>query len=213
MRTTIHRSFGRRERIQPLRTQLADRRRITARVAPLERSMRRAAVVLPGRSLSPHLRVQVLLSAGLVRHVEGVRGRPASPSPLVAHTFREQVRTLATRHMLRQHLVERLTRSQPAAVAAPRVAFVTRVEQRRAAPRIQLTMVRQQPAVPPVEKRSAETPQPAVVDAPALPRQPRFAAPAAPLVLPPQEVSRLTDHVIRQLDHRVLSWQERTGRV
>lgn len=34
-----------------------------------------------------------------------------------------------------------------------------------------------------------------------------------PVVLPEQELSRVTDHVIRQLDRRVLSYCERTGRV
>jgi len=33
------------------------------------------------------------------------------------------------------------------------------------------------------------------------------------MVLPEQELSRVTDHVIRQLDRRVLSYCERTGRV
>ena len=34
-----------------------------------------------------------------------------------------------------------------------------------------------------------------------------------PLTLPSQELSRVTDHVIKQLDRRVLSYRERTGRM
>jgi hypothetical protein len=34
-----------------------------------------------------------------------------------------------------------------------------------------------------------------------------------PLTLPLQELSRVTDHVIKQLDRRVLSYRERTGRL
>jgi hypothetical protein len=36
---------------------------------------------------------------------------------------------------------------------------------------------------------------------------------ARAFALPAQELSRVTDHVIRQLDQRVLSYRERTGRI
>jgi hypothetical protein len=34
-----------------------------------------------------------------------------------------------------------------------------------------------------------------------------------PPALPPQELSRVTEHVLRTLDRRVLSYRERTGRI
>ncbi len=36
---------------------------------------------------------------------------------------------------------------------------------------------------------------------------------AAPAGLPPAELARVADHVMRELDHRVLSFRERTGRI
>jgi hypothetical protein len=35
---------------------------------------------------------------------------------------------------------------------------------------------------------------------------------AAAATLPSAELARVTEHVIRELDHRVLSYRERTGR-
>lgn len=42
---------------------------------------------------------------------------------------------------------------------------------------------------------------------------PLAAAAIAPMVLPAQEMSRVTEHVLQQLDRRFLSYRERTGRV
>ena len=92
--------------------------------------------------------------------------------------------------------------------------MVTRVEQHHVFPRVQLTLVRVQLVVSSAARLLAE---PSVVQSPGLRMAPAqhygTKTLPAPLVLPPLELSRLTDHVIRQLDHRVLSYQERTGRV
>jgi hypothetical protein len=133
------------------------------------------------------------------------------------HGALRQLHVPAIRHVRHQRLVERLfeRRIRIEAAAAPRVSVVTRVERRQAAPRIEITMVRTQaPAAQAAAMAGAGIAAPG--DARPGSSQPRFAPPAPPappLVLPAQELSRLTDHVIRQLDHRVLSWQERTGRI
>jgi len=207
-------------RMQALRVRLARcrlaassiGRRVPGRVSPLERVMRRAAIVHMGRSLNAQLRVQLLLATGLVRQVEHLAAPQSARVPHgPVHAVTRPMRSLVTARVLHERLVERLTRSERL-LPAPRASWVTRVEQRLAAPRIELTMVRQQPPVAPAATTAtdASTAAPATTGSNAIP--PRFAPPARPLVLPPQELSRLTDHVIRQLDHRVLSWQERTGR-
>jgi hypothetical protein len=44
------------------------------------------------------------------------------------------------------------------------------------------------------------------------PRHEPFRQPSVqPVALAPQELSRVTDHVIQQLDRRLLSYRERTG--
>ncbi len=58
-------------------------------------------------------------------------------------------------------------------------------------------------------RRDAEPP---VVE-PTRPSAPPASRPSTPaFALPAQELSRVTEHVIRQLDQRVLSYRERTGR-
>jgi hypothetical protein len=122
-------------------------------------------------------------------------------------------RLLQTRHVLRERLVERLRTETIARAPAATAAHVMRVEQRNVYPRVQLTLVRSQPAA-----AAAATPK--TMDASAERRgEPRARpaefhaqSPAGTTVLPPHELSRLTDHVIRQLDHRVLSFQERNAR-
>lgn len=208
-----------RDRIEALWIRLARRRlaartlrqRVAGRVSPLERVMRRTAIHA-SRAYTAHVRLQVLLGGVTMRHTERLETRQLRDVEAPVHPLRQNDRTRVTERVLHQRLLERLARTQ-APAAAPRLSFVTRVEQRHAAPRIQLTMVKAlAPAAPAASAAKAET-----VTAPGNgrtdPSQRRVAQAAPPLVLPPQELSRLTDHVIRQLDHRVLSWQERTGRI
>jgi hypothetical protein len=205
-------------RLAQRRSFLAGHRR-TARhargcVDALDRVMRRSAT----HSHSAfHVHVQLLarLAAGVIRHTERRDVQWAAGPQLPVQVRPAWLRMPAVRHELFQHLAERLVESRTvpgAAAAAPRLAIVTRVEQRQAAPRIETVMLRSQP---PGAKASAAPAGDAHVTA-ASPRPGSMRAPPtqqpAPLVLPAQEMSRLTEHVIRQLDHRVLSWQERTGR-
>lgn len=219
-----------RERIDALRMRLARHglpgraahRRTPGRFTPIERVMRRPALHL-SRAFTAHVSLQALLSAGITRHMQRVEVRPLRGRDVPVHTLRQRERMTVTQRLLRERvtatqrvlqerLLQRLTRVA-ANAAAPRAAVVTRVEQRSVFPPVQLTMVRMQPALPPAARVAAESTIAPAADARAVPAIPRSRSVVAPLMLPPQELSRLTDHVISQLDHRVLSWQERTGRV
>lgn len=200
----------------PRSLRLSAGRRLAARVSPLERVMRRSAAVQAGRAVRVQVGVHLLLSTTVVRRTERGAAVPAKalavPAPAPVPTLTRQLRTLASRHVLHERLVERGARGG-ASAQAPRMAFVTRVEQRQAAPHLQLTLLRASTAPVAAASAPSDAQQPASMPARAQEKSTRIVPPAPPLVLPAQELSRLTDHVIRQLDHRVLSWQERTGRV
>ena len=137
-----------RDRIEALRIRLARRRlaartlrqRVAGRVSPLERVMRRTAIHA-SRAYTAHVRLQVLLAGVTMRHTERVETRQLRDVEVPVHPLRQHDRTRVTERVLHQRLLERLARTQ-APAAAPRLSFVTRVEQRHAAPRIQLTMVK-----------------------------------------------------------------------
>jgi hypothetical protein len=183
-------------------------------MSALERVMRRATVHT-SYAFSAQLRLQALLSAGIIRHTERVDVRPSRTLAVPVHGMRQPLRVLVTQRVLHQRLVERLTRTAAAEAtgASPRVGVVTRVDRRQAASRIEMAMVRAQAPAAKAAATIAEAAITAAADVRPGDSQPRVGRPAPPLVLPAQELSRLTEHVIRQLDHRVLSWQERTGRV
>jgi hypothetical protein len=194
----------------PLRIRIANRR-VAGCVTAIERVMRRSAVQLH-RAFTAHVRLQALRAAGVTQHVHRTEVRQLPGLPVPVHTIRQQQRILVTQRLLRQRLVERRVTRTEAAAAAPRLSFVTRAEQRQG-PRLPMTLVRSQPVTAkPATAATTGTEITGPERERLAPSQPRFAPSAPPLVLPPQELSRLTDHVIRQLDHRVLSWQERTGR-
>jgi hypothetical protein len=210
---------GLRQRIAALRLRLARYRlrshgqhqSAAGRFSAIERVMRRT-VVHSHRAFTAHMRLQALLAGGIVGHTQRVEVRQFRGRQVPGHTLRQHDRTLVMERVLHQRLLDRLTRTE-AAAAAPRLSFAHRVEQRQGAPRIPLTMVTVQPPVAQASPTAAQATVAAPSSARTGPSQPRFAPAVPPVVLPPQELSRVTDHVIRQLDHRVLSWQERTGRV
>ena len=133
----------------------------------------------------------------------------ASRVPTQPPVLRERV--IVMQRTLHERLLERLevvAASQPAG----RAAMVVRVEQRSMYPRVPSMPMRAAVApaaaradVPAAEMPSMATRRSAPADVP------RPASSAAPL-LAAQELARVTDHVIRQLDKRVLSYMERTGR-
>lgn len=211
-RLTQRRSF--------LASRRPEARHARAGVAPLERVMRRSAI-RSHAAFHLHLQLPARLASVVERHTERRIVQPAAgpQRSMQVRIMRSLMPVL--RHELLQRLAERPIerRTVPGAAApAPQLAAAARVGQRQAAPRVETVMLRTQPtganaAAAAVAATGASlaaaSPRPGTTQAPSTPS----ASPAAPLVLPAREMSRLTDHVIRQLDHRVLSWQERTGRV
>lgn len=90
------------------------------------------------------------------------------------------------------------------------VLRTTRIERHAAYPRVSVVLSRPPaPAAAAGSERIAATVQPAVRSghAPAVP----LSLPAAREPLPPHELARVTDHVLAQLDRKVLSYRERHG--
>ncbi|MBT1539640.1 hypothetical protein B7R78_0021935 [Ralstonia solanacearum] len=213
------RRFPLQSRIAAVRTRLTLRRRalvrghqrVAARANALDRVMRRTAVHISS-AFTAHVRPLALRPGSVIRHTERVDVRHGRTPGLPVVGTRQQIRFVMSQRTLHERLIERLTHAQ-ATTVVPAIFPIARAEQREMVPRIQMVMVR---GLPPEAKTATATTGsmiPALGEARVHAPQPRFAPPAPPLVLPPQELSRLTDHVIRQLDHRVLSWQERTGRI
>lgn len=119
------------------------------------------------------------------------------------------------RSLLRTNGVDRAIAVHPQAPApAARRVMLHRIERQPGFPPLALTMVR--------SFTTAAAAAAAIPGGPAPSSAPRRAAcapdaargaVAAPLVLPQPELARVTEHVIRQLDRRVLSYRERTGQV
>jgi hypothetical protein len=186
------------------------------RFTPMERVMRRCAVrVVLGGRVAAQVMLNVWQRAGTTAPHRHADTRPASRPVLASRVPTQQTvlreRVVVMQRTLHERLLERLevvAASQPAG----RAAMVVRVEQRSVYPRVPSMPMRAAvaPAAARAEVAAVETPPEATRrSAPA--DAPRPASSAAPL-LAAQELARVTDHVIRQLDKRVLSYMERTGR-
>ncbi|WP_341890340.1 hypothetical protein [Variovorax sp. YR752] len=132
----------------------------------------------------------------------------------------EHVHTLHKVHrlerLLRERCVERVRTSviggSPPSAARPLAVValpMRRGWQEQAFPRLAMATVRSPAAAPARTEPALPSPPPTVAAA----RAPATWSPAAALVLPADELSRVTDHVLRTLDRRVLSYRERTGQV
>lgn len=199
--------------------------RVPNRLMPIERVMRRAVLLQPVTRLSVHQwmsnaalapqraplerDVRVERAAG-TQHTERVLERRGRDT---VRTLRERLArhatTLLQRHVAVAPVARALRdagpgRAAPAAVRPPWLAP-------RAVPPVRTTVLsaggraspaRQAPAAEPARRDDAPPRLPAWPPGPA----------AAALVLPPQEMTRVTDHVMQQLDRRMVSYRERMGR-
>ncbi len=186
--------------------------------SPVARVLRRAHLVVHRHAGSTHALTQVLVN--LARSdVPGPTpsGSPAVASPPLVQRLieRRTLRVLERAATMQMHGMRPATR--PAA-AAPvmRLASPSRGERPVVFPRVTMTLVHPQaPHLARSEAAPAAEPMP-----PGLRRgntaptgRTARSPTGEPIVLPPLELSRVTDHVIRQLDQRVLSWHERTGQI
>jgi hypothetical protein len=143
--------------------------------------------------------------------------------PTVRHDARTTVERVVTQARTQstticRHAIERVLRTRqgivslaPSPATQPLVRARRESAQRAAFPRVRSTTLR------------AHAPQPSASATPAAtsvagvhaerPRSLRVPPSTASPPLAPGELSRVTEHVIRQLDRRVLSYRERTGQV
>lgn len=111
--------------------------------------------------------------------------------------------------------LERSTTRHERHASAPsvQVLHTTRIERHAAYPRVSVVLSR-----PPVSAPATGVAQRAVTAQPPAARSPFAAARPVALAagcepLPPQELARVTDHVLAQLDRKVLSYRERHGQL
>lgn len=121
------------------------------------------------------------------------------------HVEHHHFRSLASRLV-----VDRVVAARAPAPAMAGRTVLHRVEVPAAFPRVVQMTLRAQP----VATTSRETPPLAMREQATAPRQQAPAAPRASLpALPPEELSRVSNFVIAELDRRVVSFRERTGRI
>ena len=183
-----------------------------ARVTPALRAMRRlrawTRVVL--RSVQVRTEVASSPPAALAVHVD------MHP---VARTLLQTLRVStasATHHRATLLLQRTESRLHTASRSLVRVERTLREAPSRPPQRMAMTLAPGPASAPRADvappRRDAEPP---LAERPRAPAPPSAASAAAAdaFALPAQELSRVTEHVIRQLDQRVLSYRERTGRI
>jgi len=202
----------------------ADRRHENARAPDVARVLRRFPVRILQRVWMPlYFALQVLQRAAAPWIVprRGSAPRQAGPN-LAMSRERTQVTVRlvdrASRELQVRHLRMLLTHSpapsqggsRPEAPAG-RTVVLRRIERQAHFPRVTQVVARA-PGAAAVRAEAAVLGASAIREAHAAPRAAApFARPAAAVPLAPAELSRVTDHVIQQLDRRVLSYRERMG--
>jgi hypothetical protein len=201
------------------------RRPDAAQATPVVRVLRRVAQTVLQRLWMPlHFALQVALRCAAPWSTPCSPVIPRAPAPS-EQTVRERFH-LSTRLLERSLRVLQLrelrtcTRAAPGADApsttAPspvRVLTVQRIERRTLFPRVTQVLSRPAP-VPPAPVQAELSPSLQRSDTSRAPR-PQVLRNALPIStsLGPVELGRVADHVIRELDRRVLSYRERTGQV
>ncbi|MBV9201152.1 MAG: hypothetical protein JO320_23265 [Alphaproteobacteria bacterium] len=130
-----------------------------------------------------------------------------SPDLVTRILARERrVESVAAIHTLLERIVREHDRSRPVGPVAPMPA----------PPAPAVPMIIRRPAAPPLPGE-ASRPHPHgrsdVADWGVPVAPPRPAVPSAPIPFSPTELSRLTDHVVRAIDHRFTAHRERHGRI
>jgi hypothetical protein len=183
------------------------------RLAPLARVLRRAAWVVRDRGTSLRWSLHAILGARPQRPLPGAAPRTGAARSALVERISARERWVLVQRATQTQRIERHSELRTA-TATRHTTLVHPTHRLAGMAPVPLTMARAAPA--PAARDDAWN-APPVAAAPALPdaapaqRRPARAAPE--VSLPPQELSRVTEHVIRQLDRRVLSYQERTGRI
>ncbi|MCM5680485.1 hypothetical protein M8A51_13200 [Schlegelella sp. S2-27] len=161
--------------------------------------------VLSPRPAAPPASVRTLVRAGTALRPGVTTLRPAVATPAM------RVLTVMRSHT---HLERSATRHERhTSVPSVHVLRTMRIERHAAYPRVSVVLSRPPaPApAPGVAERAATALPPAAHSPFAAARS--LAWPAGREPLPPQELARVTDHVLAQLDRKVLSYRERHGQL
>jgi hypothetical protein len=201
------------------------RSRDAAQAAPVTRVLRRLAQTVLQRLWMPlHFALKVAQRSAAPWSAPRppiVPRAPAPPERTVRARFHVSTRLierslqLLRRHESRTTLGAALgTPGTPSATPSPiRVLTVQRIERRTLFPRVTQVLSRPAP-VPPVPVQAALVPPAQQAEPPRAPRSQALRnALQAAAPLGPVELGRVADHVIRELDRRVLSYRERTGQL
>ncbi|MFL6653949.1 MAG: hypothetical protein ACJ8KA_04085 [Sulfurifustis sp.] len=211
MPQTVYRAVALRQRAFLAR--LPTLRRLAAHASPLDRVLRRMqAPAAPGITSILQL---VLRFAYSLTYRQSVQATTRAIH-LAAAAQRTELRHLVERKLaLITRVIEgRTPTPEAAAAAAPTLLVRERIERHVRAPRVAMAFARTPASV--ASRQGDATHGEALSPVTARAVRTHDAVPAAQpaaLMLPAQELSRVTDHVLQQLDRRVLSYRERTGRI
>lgn len=181
-----------------------------ARVTPALRALRRLRAWTRLVQCSVQVRTELAPTptAGLLQ----VDVHPVARTLLLTHRDSSASATHHRETLLLQRTVARLQSTSRSIVRVERTLRETATAPPQ---RVPMTLARSPAPAPRVE---AAAPRPETE--PPMPERARATASSSAaakaesaLKLPAQELSRVTEHVIRQLDQRVLSYRERTGRI
>ncbi len=224
----MRRYFGARERQAHYASVLTRQRDFVARLRrvgpsagranPVETVLRRTLWSLRWNAPSVRVSLQALLRK------PGAAHRSQAPSStrdrrvmLVRHLFERALSHSRERVALARFVVPARRQGagtghgQSSARPAQAVVAIRRAEASALFPRVAATLARTR-AAQPVPPQSAAAPASAPPSR-ALHAMHGFSTPQTLAPLPAAELSRVTEHVIRQLDKRVVSYRERTGQV
>jgi hypothetical protein len=110
-----------------------------------------------------------------------------------------------------KRVIERVGTTSPRTIALTRESVFHRSEPSGAYPRVVQTTLRARPTV--ASSRDAPAPSAAYAASPSRAMRESATARISGVVLSPDELSRVSNFVISELDRRVLSYRERTGQV
>lgn len=181
-----------------------------ARVTPVVRALRRLRAWTRVLLRSVQVRTELAPPSGAL--VVQVDVHPVARTLLQTHRDSSTRATQLRETLLLQRTVARLRSISRSIVRVERTLRETPATPPQ---RLPMTLARGPAPVPradaPAPRGQAEPPTPERARSTAWPSAAARAESA--LKLPAQELSRVTEHVIRQLDQRVLSYRERTGRI
>lgn len=123
----------------------------------------------------------------------------------------ETLRILERQSSFATRVIEHRNVSTVPNPAMQATSVVPRADRRASVPRLAFTVLRPAPVAAPPSTTAVKVEQVTAMARPQAARHSERNIEKAPLTLPPQELSRVTQYVIHELDRRVVSYRERMG--